>query len=1100
MADSVDIPSNICFLKRCSLIPSIADNSSTAGKIINLPEGGRLPNFISDLDIKTGKKTRNLIIIPVLVDGLVRGSILATNRVSSGEELFGPKSSSSAPKEMGILPPFGPEDEILLGFIAANAGLAMKYSMMQSMGSPGGGYSSSRRMSKLIIPPPDVDSTMQQLVDAACADLDADLISVFAYNDSTKRLECTVSKDIKGLSIPIDKGIAGTAFRMGRVINVKEIASDDRHNHDVDAQVGYKTQTLLCAPIMDSSGRPVGVMQALNKKGTSHFTRQDEAMICDLCVKVCMLLQDADYLRDCSDNCDAVLVSRFLSTLSLAPTMAELSAESRRLVSAAVACDFVGLYTYVEGDGTLGDHLLSEDPTVASSMESAYGNKGRILMKDIPSQIVESLRSGLVTELSVSKANKLSCKLSNKNAHENFLPGISARHAIIMPINAKVATSTYALCPDDGDETHEYAMASSMVLVVIKSSQSLLPFSAAAREILDLFAAVLGPSVKNLLQCDAQEAAVSALESNFALANSTLGTITDYILLLNSAGRVVTSNRDLSTLVVSDASQETDPIGGADRGQGQRQGQRQGQGQGQVLERHFSNWFRPSECSPLVADIEFAVRNISSNTVSISNTSVLTTSEHREGLPIDYQLHSIDVAGAQDEDEARLMLVIHPMNKEFIQSLSHSAPQRNGSAYCGGSANNSDKANTLVQGGVGTGTAGSSREIVDAANKLLQSVRDSCTVPLHVQKSLDDVTKILENVSPQLMTLSERASCEDSLKDRIVCLVDPNIVPPADLFTWEFDVLQIRDKNCLVNALGLVFQSLNLLDTLGIDPKILANYISDVSVKYHDKNPFHNLHHATYVTQFAYMLIHATNADKYLSPKQLFGVILSAVVHDVDHPGNTNMFEINSQSSLALLYNDQSVLENHHCSTAFQLMRKPTSNIFAHLDKTVALELRKIIVSCVMATDMSVHFELVEETKKIVAGGDSSFTDSQDQMFLCKLLVHSADLSNPVRPFHITQAWARRISAEFNLQIAMEQELGLPVLNFMITPDDKALCKNETGFASFVVAPMWRSLSGLFPGLLPLVRQLDSNLLSWKAILEKIMKEEGVERSVSGKH
>jgi GAF domain-containing protein len=1059
------------------------------GRIINVAEGGRLPNFISELDSKTGKKTRNLIVIPILVDGVVRGSILATNRVSSGEELFGPKSSSLVSKEKGLLPPFGPEDEILLGFIAANAGLAIKYSMMQSMGSPGGGFSSSRRMSKLNIPPPDVDSTMQQLVDAACADLDADLISVFAYNDSTKRLECTVSKDIKGLSIPIDKGIAGTAFRMGRVINVKEIASDDRHNHDVDAQVGYKTQTLLCAPIMDSSGRPVGVMQALNKKGTSHFTRQDEAMICDLCVKVCMLLQDADYLRDCSDNCDAVLVSRFLSTLSLAATMAELSAESRRLVAAAVACDFVGLYTYVEGDSTLGDHLLSEDPTVASSMESAYGNRGRILMKDIPSQIVEALRSGLATELSVSKANKLSCKLSNKNAHENFLPGISARHAIIMPINAKLATSTYALCPDDGDDTHEKVMASSMVLVVIKSSQSLLPFSAAAREILDLFVAVLGPSVKNLLQCGAQEAAVSALESNFALANSTLGTITDYILLLNSAGRVVTSNRDLSTLVGPDTSQRIETIGGVC-------------GQGQGLERHFSTWFRPSECAALVADIGQAVRTIGSNAVSISNTSVLTTSEHREGLAIEYQLLSIDVAGVQDEEEARLMLVIHPMNKEFIQTLKRDVPLRSGghTSTSEGTAKVSDKAPALAHNRAGSETAESAREIVDAANELLRSVRDNCTVPLHVKKSLDDVTKILENVSPKLMTCSEKVTCEDSLKDRIVCLVDPNIVPPADLFTWEFDVLRIKDKNCLVNALGLVFQSLNLLDTLGIDPNTLANYISDVSVKYHDKNPFHNLHHATYVTQFAYMLIHATNADKYLSPKQLFGVILSAVVHDVDHPGNTNMFEINSQSPLALLYNDQSVLENHHCSTAFQLMRKPTSNIFAHLDKTVALELRKIIVSCVMATDMSVHFELVEETKKIVASGDSSFTDLQDQMFLCKLLVHSADLSNPVRPFHITQAWARRISAEFNLQIAMEQELDLPVLNFMITPDDKALCKNETGFASFVVAPMWRSLSGLFPGLLPLVRQLDSNLLSWKAILEKIMKEEGAERSASGKH
>ena len=69
------------------------------------------------------------------------------------------------------------------------------------------------------------------------------------------------------------------------------------------------------------------------------------------------------------------------------------------------------------------------------------------------------------------------------------------------------------------------------------------------------------------------------------------------------------------------------------------------------------------------------------------------------------------------------------------------------------------------------------------------------------------------------------------------------------------------------------------------------------------------------------------------------------------------------------------------------------------------------------------------------------------QVFMCKLLVHAADLSNPVRPFALTQAWARRISDEFNQQVAKEQAQGMPVLNFMMTLDDKALCKNEIGDA-----------------------------------------------------
>ena len=41
-------------------------------------------------------------------------------------------------------------------------------------------------------------------------------------------------------------------------------------------------------------------------------------------------------------------------------------------------------------------------------------------------------------------------------------------------------------------------------------------------------------------------------------------------------------------------------------------------------------------------------------------------------------------------------------------------------------------------------------------------------------------------------------------------------------------------------------------------------------------------------------------------------LLVSTLVHDVDHNGLNNNFHINSQSPLAVLYNDISVLENHH--------------------------------------------------------------------------------------------------------------------------------------------------------------------------------------------
>lgn len=47
---------------------------------------------------------------------------------------------------------------------------------------------------------------------------------------------------------------------------------------------------------------------------------------------------------------------------------------------------------------------------------------------------------------------------------------------------------------------------------------------------------------------------------------------------------------------------------------------------------------------------------------------------------------------------------------------------------------------------------------------------------------------------------------------------------------------------------------------------------------------------------------------------------MSGLCHDLEHTGRTNNFEIANMSRLAIRYNDESVLENHHASASFKLM------------------------------------------------------------------------------------------------------------------------------------------------------------------------------------
>ena len=103
-----------------------------------------------------------------------------------------------------------------------------------------------------------------------------------------------------------------------------------------------------------------------------------------------------------------------------------------------------------------------------------------------------------------------------------------------------------------------------------------------------------------------------------------------------------------------------------------------------------------------------------------------------------------------------------------------------------------------------------------------------------------------------------------------------------------------------------------------------------------------------------------------LQTLDIFVLLVSTLVHDVDHNGLNNSFHINSQSPLAVLYNDISVLENHHCSFANKLLGRTENNIFANMEAEEQHSARTRMISCVLSTDMSTHFDVTNKFKLLV--------------------------------------------------------------------------------------------------------------------------------------
>uniref|UniRef100_A0AAV2MN44 PDEase domain-containing protein n=1 Tax=Knipowitschia caucasica TaxID=637954 RepID=A0AAV2MN44_KNICA len=166
---------------------------------------------------------------------------------------------------------------------------------------------------------------------------------------------------------------------------------------------------------------------------------------------------------------------------------------------------------------------------------------------------------------------------------------------------------------------------------------------------------------------------------------------------------------------------------------------------------------------------------------------------------------------------------------------------------------------------------------------------------------------------------------------------------------------------------------------------------------------------------------------------EILAAIFASAIHDVDHPGVSNQFLISTNSELALMYNDSSVLENHHLAVGFKLLQEENCDIFQNLTKKQRQSLRKMVIDIVLATDMSKHMNLLAdlktmvETKKVTSSGVLLLDNYSDRIQVLQNMVHCADLSNPTKPLQLYRQWTDRIMEEFFSQGDRERERGMEI-------------------------------------------------------------------------
>jgi len=190
-------------------------------------------------------------------------------------------------------------------------------------------------------------------------------------------------------------------------------------------------------------------------------------------------------------------------------------------------------------------------------------------------------------------------------------------------------------------------------------------------------------------------------------------------------------------------------------------------------------------------------------------------------------------------------------------------------------------------------------------------------------------------------------------------------------------------------------------------------------------------------------------------------ITVASLCHDIGHPGRNNAFFINVCDPIAVIYNDQSVLENYHASLTFEILNIDEFALFADDDENLYRQYRETIVKLILATDMKFHFEAISQFKVRRRAPEFSISKNDDKWIIAKMCIKAADLSHGALEWSQHYEWSLLVTEEFYLQGDEEARLGLPKSPMCDREKNYTLCKGQVGFLRFVVEPLFMELNAI---------------------------------------
>ncbi|XDC57907.1 hypothetical protein R6Z07M_009089 [Ovis aries] len=311
---------------------------------------------------------------------------------------------------------------------------------------------------------------------------------------------------------------------------------------------------------------------------------------------------------------------------------------------------------------------------------------------------------------------------------------------------------------------------------------------------------------------------------------------------------------------------------------------------------------------------------------------------------------------------------------------------------------------------------------------------------------------------------------------------------------WDFDIFlfdRLTNGNSLVTLLCHLFNTHGLIHHFKLDMVTLHRFLVMVQEDYHSQNPYHNAVHAADVTQAMHCYLKEPKLASFLTPLDIMLGLLAAAAHDVDHPGVNQPFLIKTNHHLANLYQNMSVLENHHWRSTIGMLRE--SRLLAHLPKEMTQDIEQQLGSLILATDINRQNEFLTRLKAHLHNKDLRLEDVHDRHFMLQIALKCADICNPCRIWEMSKQWSERVCEEFYRQGDLEQKFELEISPLCNQQKD-SIPSIQIGFMTYIVEPLfreWAHFTGHSALSESMLSHLAHNKAQWKSLLPKQHRSSG---------